>query len=120
VAERLNTAAELARLATLLDTHMKAGERDRLAQQEQAREAKEQRDGMARDILAIRQDHMTMDNRVIKIEADVKEMKPVIGSIVSTKAKFAGAIIVLGALGTMVLGFLAYFKQQISTAIWGG
>lgn len=119
MAERLNTAVELARLAAVVEAKMKADDAYYQEQRKQSEEAKAQRESMSQDILAIRKDHTAMDNRVIKIEADVREMKPVIGSIVSTKAKLAGGIIVLGAIGTVAIGFLTYFKQQIAAILWG-
>lgn len=109
---RPNTASELAALRATLEADMKARERERI-------EAKEQREGMARDIAAIRSNAVQIDNRVATIENDMKAVKPVIASLTTAKAKFAGAAIVIGAIGTLVLGFMTYFKQQITTLIWG-
>jgi septal ring factor EnvC (AmiA/AmiB activator) len=109
---RPNTAAELAALRATLEADMRARERERL-------EAKEQRDNMAKDIHAIRANAVQIDNRVSNIEADMKSVKPVIASLENGKAKVAGAVIVLGAVGSIVIGFLTYFKQQVTQLIWG-
>lgn len=109
---RPNTAAELARLSAMLEAKMAADERDRV-------EAKEQRDAMSKDIHAIRSNATAIDNRVSRIEQDMTEVKPVIASLVNGKAKVTGAVIVLGAIGSVVLGFLTYFKSQITSLIWG-
>lgn len=91
---------------------MAADERDRI-------EAKEQRDAMSKDIHAIRSNATEIDNRVSKIEADMGEVKPVMASLVNGKAKITGAVIVLGAIGSVVLGFLTYFKDAITRVIFG-
>lgn len=98
MAERLNTAAELARLSATLEAKMHADERDRV-------EAKEQRDGMATDIAAIRSNATSIDNRVTNIEADMRAVKPVIAKVNSWQSMALGAMVVFGLMGASVTLF---------------
>jgi nucleotide-binding universal stress UspA family protein len=109
---RPNTAAALAAMQATLEADMKARERDRI-------EAKEQREAMANDIAGIKHNAITIDRRVAAVESDVREMKPTWSAINTAKAKFAGGLIVLGAIGTVVLGFVTYFKEQLVKLIFG-
>lgn len=110
---RPTTAEALAALRATVEGYMKAVERDRV-------EAKEQRDLMSKDIAAIRSNASKIDNRVATMEKDMASVKPVIAAWMSGQAKITGAIVVLGAIGSAVIGVVLYFKQQITQTIWGG
>jgi hypothetical protein len=103
---RPNTAAELARLSAMLEASMTAMERDRL-------EAKDQRDGMAEDIAAIRSNAVKIDNRVATIEKDMQAVKPVIAKVNSWQSMFLGAMIVLGLMGSAVTLLWETFREKL-------
>lgn len=112
MSERLNTAAELAKLAAMLEAKMRSDERDRL-------EAKEQREGMAVDIAAIRKDASKIDNRVTNIENDMAKVKPVIQKVNSWQSMALGGMIVFGMMGAAVTLFWEAVRDKI-TAYFAG
>jgi len=112
MAERLNTASELSALRATLEAKMKADERDRI-------EAKEQRDGMAEDIAAIRRDASKIDNRVTNIEADMAKVKPVIQKVNSWQSMALGGMIVFGLVGGAVTMFWEAMREKIAALITG-
>lgn len=109
---RTTTAAELAALRATLEADMKARERERL-------EAKEQRDGMAKDIQAIRTNAVQIDNRVATIEKDMQAVKPVIQRVNSWQSMAMGAAIVFGLMGAAVTMFWEMVKEK-AVSFFGG
>jgi uncharacterized protein YPO0396 len=112
MAERLNTAAELSALRATLEAKMRADERDRI-------EAKEQREGMATDIAAIRKDASKIDHRVTNIEADMAKVKPVINKVNSWQSMALGGMVVLGMMGAAVSLFWEAVRDKITAAFTG-
>lgn len=102
-----NTATELAALRATLEAKMKADERDRL-------EAKDQREGMAKDISEIMSNAANIDNRVSNIEKDMKDVKPIVARVNSWQSMVLGAMVVLGLLGTAVTMFWEMIKQRFT------
>ena len=110
---RPNTAAELAALRATLEADMKARERERV-------EAKEQREGMAKDIAAIRSNATQIDNRVSNIENDMKSVKPVIARVNSWQSMAIGAMVVFGLMGTAVTLFWEAVREKAISMFTGG
>jgi hypothetical protein len=113
MATRPNTAVELASLRATVEGYMKAVERDRV-------DAKEQRDGMAEDIAAIRSNATQIDNRVASIEKDMQSVKPVIARVNSWQSMAMGAMIVLGLMGTTVTLMWETLREKFVTTFSGG
>lgn len=109
---RPNTAAELAALRATLEADMKARERERI-------EAKDQRDGMANDIAAIRANANKIDNRVATIEIDMQSVKPVIARVNSWQSMVMGGMIVFGMIGGMVTVFWDAVREKIIAIFTG-
>ena len=101
------TANELAALRATLEAKMAADERDRL-------EAKEQREGMAKDIGEIMANASAIDNRVSNIEKDMKDVKPIIARVNSWQSMAVGAMVILGLMGTAVTMFWEMIKQKFT------
>lgn len=109
---RPNTAAELAALRATLEADMKVRERERI-------EAKNQRDGMAHDIAAIRANANKIDNRVATIEIDMQSVKPVIARVNSWQSMVMGGMIVFGMIGGMVTVFWDAVREKIIAIFTG-
>lgn len=110
---RPNTAAELAALRATVEGYMRAVERDRV-------DAKEQRDGMAKDIAAIRSNATQIDNRVATIEKDMQSVKPVIARVNSWQSMVMGGMIVFGMIGGMVTVFWEAVREKMVAIFTGG
>ena len=110
--ERLNTAAELSALRATLEAKMRADERDRI-------EAKEQREGMAKDIAGILSNASSIDNRVTNIEADMAKVKPVIQKVNSWQSMALGGMIVFGLVGGAVTMFWDAMREKIAAMLTG-
>lgn len=106
MAERLNTAQAIGALTAQVEAMNNRLDRDREDRQthDQAADAvrKEVLEGMAK----LERSHDDMLRRVDKIE-------PVADMITNGKAKITGGAIVIGVIGTIVLGFLSFFKEQL-------
>ena len=89
-----------------LEAKMRADERDRI-------DAKEQRDEMAKDIAAIRDNASMIDNRVSNIENDMSKVKPVIARVNSWQSMVMGGMIVFGLIGGMVAVFWEAFRIKV-------
>lgn len=109
---RPNTAAELAALNATLIAKMRADDRDR-------EDAKQQRDAMARDISAIRENASSIDHRVTNIESDMAKVKPVIAKVNSWQSMVLGGMIVFGLLGGAVTLFFDAVRDKIISYFTG-
>ena len=103
----MTTASELAALRATLEAKMAADERDR-------KEAKEQRENMAKDIGEIMSNASAIDNRVSNIEKDMQNVKPIVARVNSWQSMAMGAAIVLGLVGTAVTMFWEMIKQKFT------
>jgi hypothetical protein len=100
----MNTPEQLAILTERLSNHMDATEayiaEDRMEKKLAAAERHEMLEGLK------------------ELRAIVSYMKPVTDMVQGWRAKMAGAIIVLGFLGTLIMGGIAFWKEQLISFFW--
>jgi hypothetical protein len=101
----MNTPEQLAILTERLSNHMDATEayiaEDRGEKKIAAAERHEMLEGLK------------------ELRSIVSYMKPVTDMVQSARAKLAGAVIILGFLGTIIMGGIAFWKEQIINFFWG-
>lgn len=54
-----------------------------------------------------------------QLVVDMEAVKPVTDMVSSLKAKFAGAMVVLGIIGTIIWAGVSFFKEQLLNALGG-
>jgi hypothetical protein len=101
----MNTATELATLTERLSNHMDNTDayiaEDRMEKKLAAAERHEMLEGLK------------------QLRAIVNDMKPVTDMVQTWQARWAGALVILGFIGTLILGGIAFWKEQLINFFWG-
>lgn len=107
-----NTAQAIGALAAQLEALNARLDRDRQDREKTDEKADKARAEVKHSLSKLQSGHEDILRRVDKIE-------PVTEMVTGFKAKAIGALFVLGLIGSAVISFLVYFKQQITQLIWG-
>jgi hypothetical protein len=102
----MNTAEQLAVLTERLNNHIDQTEAHMKEDREERQIAGAERHEMLAGLKELRR--------------TVVEIKPVTDMVVGVKAKLVGASILLGFLGTVIIGGLALWKEHLSAFFVGG
>jgi hypothetical protein len=95
----MNTATELAALRATVEAFMEASKEDRA-------EAKDFREKAESKLNALQADQAELLRRMNKVE-------PVADMVSSWKAKVAGALLVLGLIGGVMISAITFFKDKL-------
>lgn len=101
----MNTAEQLAILTERLSTHMTATNAALAEDREEKKRAAEERHEMLQGLHELR--------------ATMAEVKPVTDMVQSLRGRLAGAMIVVGFIGTVAWGGVLFWKEQF-IALFGG
>jgi hypothetical protein len=108
-----NTAQVLTIVADQMKALTDRLDRDREDRKEADRDILANRAAVSRALLELGHSHA--DNA-----ARLDRMEPVVAMVSSAKSKFAGAMVVLGLIGTLFIFGVVYFKDAILRLIFGG
>lgn len=107
-----STAQAIGALTAQIEYMNQRLDRDREDRKEVDQEASESREAVRKSLRHLEDGHADILRRVDKIE-------PVADMVTGWKARFAGAMLVLGLVGTIAFAGLAFFKDRIIELIWG-
>ena len=116
---RPNTAEQLGRLAAQMEMMNAQLLRDRDDLAKRDKDAAKSREEVRRSLDDLRDGHKELQAGQDILVRRMDKVEPVTDMVTGFKAKVIGAMFVMGMIGTAILGFLTYFKQQISQLIWG-
>ena len=111
--ERQNTAQAIGALTAAVEAMNNRLERDREDRITANAAADVNREQVNKTLTELQQGHQRIASRLARVE-------PVADMVSSWRAKFAGAMIVLGFIGTVVISSVVFFKDSILRAIAGG
>jgi predicted phage tail protein len=112
MAERLTTAQAIGALTAEISALRQTVDRDRADRKENEKSASESRDKVQQSLAHLEEGHRDILRRVDKIE-------PVADMVTGWRAKFAGAIMVLGFVGAVVWAGVLFFKEKIISILTG-
>lgn len=107
------TAQAIGAFAAQIEALNKRLDLDRDDRKEADKEIIANRAAVARALLELGHSHADNAARLDRIE-------PVVAMVSSAKSKFAGAMVVLGLIGTLFIFGVVYFKDAILRLIFGG
>lgn len=107
------TAQAIGAFAAQIEALNKRLDLDRDDRKEADKEIIANRAAVSRALLELGHSHADNAARLDRIE-------PVVAMVSSAKSKFAGAMVVLGLIGTLFIFGVVYFKDAILRLIFGG
>tara|TARA_B110000503_G_scaffold20576_1_gene30994 strand:- start:1715 stop:2053 length:339 start_codon:yes stop_codon:yes gene_type:complete len=107
------TAQAIGAFAAQIEALNKRLDLDREDRKEADKEIIANRAAVSRALLELGHSHADNAARLDRIE-------PVVAMVSSAKSKFAGAMVVLGLIGTLFIFGVVYFKDAILRLIFGG
>lgn len=116
---RPNTAEQLGRLAVQMEMMNEQLARDRADLKERDAEASKSREDVRQSLAKLERGHTDLKAGQDQLVRRMDKVEPVTDMVTGFKAKAIGAMFVMGMIGSAIIGFLAYFKTQISQLIWG-
>jgi|TARA_B110000908_G_scaffold166680_2_gene218234 predicted phage tail protein len=112
MAEEQNTAQAIGALTAQIEAMNNRLERDREDRKETNAAAAANRERVNSTLLELQQGHKKIVSRLDRVE-------PVADMVTGWRARFAGAMIVLGFIGTLVILGFGFFKDSILRLIFG-
>tara|TARA_R110000822_G_scaffold19407_1_gene63339 strand:- start:762 stop:1100 length:339 start_codon:yes stop_codon:yes gene_type:complete len=107
------TAQAIGAFAAQIEALNKRLDLDRDDRKEADKEIIANRAAVSRALLELGHSHADNAARLDRIE-------PVVAMVSSAKSKFAGAMVILGLIGTLFIFGVVYFKDAILRLIFGG
>jgi predicted phage tail protein len=112
MAERQNTAQAIGALTAQIEAMNNRLERDREDRRDANVAATINREQVNKTLLELQQGHKKIVSRLDRVE-------PVADMVTSWRAKFAGAMIVLGLVGSIAFAGVTFFKESILRVVFG-
>ncbi|MAC81499.1 MAG: hypothetical protein CML66_25950 [Rhodobacteraceae bacterium] len=113
---RMTDEAAFHLLVKMLTDLKESVDADRDERKADERRAGEYRDKLRDDVTALRGQHDNLNTHVGSLTRRVEAMEPVAAQVQSWHARLLGALGLIGIIGTMIMGFVAFFKAEI--IIW--